>query len=358
MAGAEASPELVAAVDGLVDELLLPRAEEIDRSERVPLGHYDALADIGLYGMTAPVDVGGLALSPVAIRHVIRRLGSGCGATAFSFAQHLGTTAAVAATDNPALRDRWLADLATDTLSGTAYAHLRRSGPPTLRAEPSDDGWRFSGAAPWVTSWGTAEVISMAARSDDDRIVWALIDAREQEGMRVDRRFDLMVFQATATVSLAIDDLAVPAERVLSVHDAETWVARDRPVAARANPACIGVGDRAIALISAADEAEGALLQDWWHDLAARAEAASAEVDRGGADPATVAAVRAEVLAGVQRLTMVLLAVAGGGAIVAGHPAQRLIREASFYVIQAQSVDGRRAMLDRLEPGRKAQNGA
>jgi hypothetical protein len=52
----------------------------------------------------------------------------------------------------------------------------------------------------------------------------------------------------------------------------------------------------------------------------------------------------------VQRLCTALLAATGGAAMESGHPAQRLSREALFYVIQAQSGDGRAAMLRRLRP--------
>ncbi|MGB5756638.1 MAG: hypothetical protein WBM50_06960, partial [Acidimicrobiales bacterium] len=57
---------------------------------------------------------------------------------------------------------------------------------------------------------------------------------------------------------------------------------------------------------------------------------------------------RAETLLAVQRLGTALLAAVGGGAMQLDHPAQRLSREAMFYLIQAQSADGRRALFDRL----------
>ena len=40
-----------------------------------------------------------------------------------------------------------------------------------------------------------------------------------------------------------------------------------------------------------------------------------------------------------------LLAAVGGRGMDLGHPAQRLAREADFYVVQAQTPDGRTATL-------------
>jgi hypothetical protein len=48
------------------------------------------------------------------------------------------------------------------------------------------------------------------------------------------------------------------------------------------------------------------------------------------------------------RAASALVAATGGEAVALGHPGQRLVREATFYSIQAQSPDLRRATLDRL----------
>ena len=54
---------------------------------------------------------------------------------------------------------------------------------------------------------------------------------------------------------------------------------------------------------------------------------------------------RAACLGLAHRSTTALLAAVGGGGMDLSHPAQRLAREAMFYVIQAQTTDGRDAVL-------------
>jgi hypothetical protein len=54
---------------------------------------------------------------------------------------------------------------------------------------------------------------------------------------------------------------------------------------------------------------------------------------------------RAACLDLARRATTALIAATGGRAMDLGHPAQRLAREADFYVIQAQTADGRAATL-------------
>ena len=53
-----------------------------------------------------------------------------------------------------------------------------------------------------------------------------------------------------------------------------------------------------------------------------------------------------------RRATDALVAASGGGAMDRSHPAQRLSREATFYLIQAQTGSLRAATLRRVAPGR------
>ena len=338
----------LAAVENLVEERLWPASSAVDRADRLPIGHFEAMARLGLYGMVVPVERGGLGLAPSMVRRVLRSLGSGCGATSFAFAQHHGTVGAVASSENEALRERWLPALVDDSLAGIAYAHLRRPGPPVLRAEPDGDGWLLDGAAPWVTSWGTAAVFGVAAATADGRMVWALVPGNESRGLALARTFELMVYGATQTVALGFDRYPVQADMVISVIDFERWSQRDRYLAARPNPLCLGVGDRALACLGDHAPDLAAELSGWWSAVCDRAEVQAAAVDDGTAELAAVAAARAETLLAVQRLATALLAAVGGSAMQLDHPAQRLSREAMFYLIQAQSADGRRAVFDRL----------
>ena len=57
---------------------------------------------------------------------------------------------------------------------------------------------------------------------------------------------------------------------------------------------------------------------------------------------------RAESLELAVRSATALVVSAGGRAMGAGHPAQRLLREAAFFTIQAQTAAQRRATLAQL----------
>ena len=53
-------------------------------------------------------------------------------------------------------------------------------GPPRLRARATGGGYVLDGVAPWVTGWGYIDTLHVAARQEDDTIVWALLDVRSR----------------------------------------------------------------------------------------------------------------------------------------------------------------------------------
>lgn len=349
--------DLFEQVTCLVEDQLLLRAAEVDQGDGFPSDNIAAISRLGLFGLMIPADAGGLGVTSAESRKVLRLLSSGCGATAFAFAQHHGATAAVAATKNAELKQRWLPRLLDNTLAGTAFAHVRRPGTPVLRAVADGDDWVLSGVAPWVTSWGQAEVMTVAATTDDGRLVWVLLPARETPGLCVEKRFALMVFQATQTVALRFDALVVDAASVLNVHDIGPWAERDQVLSARPSPLCLGIGDRALTDLQEVAPEVAASMAPWWSTQHEAAEEQCRRVDGAIANRAidddlasATAAGRSAALLSVQKLTTALLAATGGSAIERGQRAQRLSREALFYVIQAQSPVGKAATLEALDP--------
>lgn len=361
--------DLESSLTPIVEGQLLPGASRADQCGRLVPQNFEALASLGLFAMAVPESSGGLGLSPPVMRRVLRMISSGCGTTAFAFAQHHGTASAVASTTNTVLRERWLPALCRDTLAGIAFAHLRRPGPPVLQAEASGGkGWVLRGQAPWVTSWGTAEVVAVAAATTDGRIVWSLIDARESEHVTVAERFELAAMNSTQTVALRFDGLAISAADVLDIVDLDDWAQRDRLLAVRPSPLCLGVGDRALRELERAAPAEAEDLAPFWSARSARAEEQCRRVDEAvrtlgpgeGADGrpdgvrsldgliSEVADARADTVTSTLRLCTALASASGGAALELDHAAQRLHREAMFYVVQAQSGDGKTAMLRHL----------
>ncbi len=160
---------------------------------------------------------------------------------------------------------------------------------------------------------------------------------------------DLPVFTATGTVALSFDGCTIPPERVVAVENVSGWRAGDRVRAAIGQPAVLGVADRAIRLLD--DLADACRCRTPSRRRTRRHVGTRRRPRRLGPDDdieahiASASDHRAACLDLARRATTALLAATGGRGMDLAHPAQRLAREVDFYVIQAQTADGRAATL-------------
>ena len=341
--------ELVELAQSVADGALAPAAQDVDRGLRPPRDGLRALADSGLFGLSGPTTHGGFDAPPKLARRIIAAVGSGCGATFFVWVQHHGVIQTLRSSSNDALVDGLLAPMCSgDVIAGVAFAHLRRPGPPALRATRLGDCWQLDGHAPWATSWAIADWFCVAAASDDGEIVWVKMPGNAAPG-RVVAPLALPVFAHTGTVTFTFDGYVAPAHDVVDVADLDGWRQADRRTAALGQPAVLGVTDRAIRLLERRGDADAvdaaARLRA---DLDERWQRDDRQVDDLLACSGDVEAAsdhRAACLRLARRATTALLAATGGVGMDLSHPAQRLAREADFYVIQAQTADGRAATL-------------
>ena len=267
--------------------------------------------------------------------------------TFFVWVQHHAPVRMLARSENPRLRERYLSRLCGgELLGGVAFAYLRRPGPPAVVARPVDGGYVVDGDAPWVTSWGLAGVFSVAARVDD-QVLYFLVEPTAP-ALEPSDPLELAAMNASSTVRLAINDLFVPDDDVLSLMPFAEWQRADRIATAQPNPAAFGVAASCVRHLDGyAPDAAEALAAEV-DDCRRRSYALA---DRGLTDEGHLAALvdaRAESLALAVRCATALVVSAGGRAMGAGHPAQRLLREAAFLTIQAQSAAQRRATLAQL----------
>ena len=300
----------------------------------MPGSHLEALAEAGLMGLYRPPE------APAAVvREVFELLAGACGVTFFVWVQHHAPVKMLVASANQPLRDRYLDDLCRGrTLGGVAFAYLRRPGPPAVVATPVAGGYRIDGEAPWVTSWGLAGLYSVAARLDDQVVFFLLDTAPPAPALRASAPLALAAMNASSTVRLSFDGLFVPEEDVLSVVPFADWEAEDRVITAQPNSAVFGIAATCVRLLG--DTPFRAELEDCRERSYALADA------RG--DLGALVEARAQALDLSVRAATALVTATGGRAMALDHPAQRLLREAAFFTIQAQTPALRRATLAQL----------
>lgn len=324
-------------------EVLAPAAEETDQAAMVPRSSLDALARAGLFGLSCPP-----GLPPADSRRIFEILAGACGVTFFVWVQHNAPVRLLAGSANGALADRWLPDLcAGRALGGVAFGYLRRPGPPAVVATTVEGGLRIDGEAPWVTSWGLADVYAVGARLDES-VVLFVAPGEAGPGVRASPPLALAAMNASRTVRLAFDGLFVPEADVIATLPFDRWLTRDRVATAQPNPAPFGIAATCVRLL---DERAPGPAEDLDRELAACRDRAYGLADQGRTDEShlrQMVEARAWSLELAVRAATALVSSVGGRALALDHPAQRLLREAAFFTIQAQTPALRDATLTQL----------
>jgi alkylation response protein AidB-like acyl-CoA dehydrogenase len=203
------------------------------------------------------------------------------------------------------------------------------------------------------------------ARASDGSVVTAVVDRpADHPALHAGRPQALVVMGATGTVVLGLDGLEVADHDVVGVQTDQAWRRRDRAGSALPPAAPLGIADRAIRLLRerASDPGAASAASSLTVELDERRSAAdevAAAIAGSMVDDRTLdhlvltgATERDRGLDLARRATDALVAASGGGAMSLDHPAQRLSREATFYLIQAQTGDLRATSLARAAGSR------
>jgi len=331
--------DIVAVGRRLADEVLFPDAARIDGLDALPAAQLDALAAAGLYGAGAPVEAGGLGLELPAMCAVVEELASGCLATAFVWIQHFGLLMTLAyGGAPPELRDQWLGPACRGKLRGGIALTGQIPGPPMLRAEPAEGGWRLDGTAPWVSGWGLIDLLFVVARGPADSVVSLIIDATDAAGLTVSRQ-RLIAVDASVTVRLDFDGVVVPAARFVSQAPFDP-AASLRPEGLRVNGSlALGVARRCGRLLGPGP------LDD---ELATCRAGLDAAVT---GDAAAMARARATASELALRAAAALAVRDGSKSATVDQHAPRLSREALFLLVFGSRPGIKNALLRQLGAG-------
>ncbi|MEA2826010.1 MAG: hypothetical protein QOG43_449 [Actinomycetota bacterium] len=317
-------------------EVLAAAAEATDQAVVVPRSHLRLLADAGLYDL--------LDVAPAAAREVHETLAGACGVTSFVWEQHhspVRMLAGARGADDPTVARLRSGQL----LAGIAFAYLRRPDPPAVLARRvAGGGLVVDGEAPWVTSWGLADRFAVAARLGGDVVFFLMDGASPPAGVVASEPLALAAMNASSTVRLRFDGVRVADADVFSVQSYASWRAGDRLTSARPRPPVFGVARTCCRLLG------DAALQAELDDCRSQAYALLDEQERTDDEHlGAMTRARAWSCELAVRAATALVVAGGGRSILRSDPAQRLLREAAFFTIQAQTADLRAATLARLQ---------
>ena len=362
-----------AVAERLATELVAPRAEEMDRTDRLPTAIRQALASSGLMGLTTPAEFGGAEADTRTVARVLETLAVASGAVATILAVHLavatrpivdhGTADQRRTLLPPMASGRWLGAFALSEPSvGSDAAQL------ATRYRVSGDGFRVRGNKMFTTSAESADVIVLFATRDPAQGphgISAFAVTKGTAGLSVGQRLDKLGVRGSETVELVLDDAELPRTALLGTEGEGFAIAMQALAEGRIGiAACaLGVARSAFDTMRAAARKDPA---EWKRAAVARAyaelEAAAALVrhaaevkDRGMAFADAASAAKLFAAQTAVRLANAGIDIAGPAGTLRGARAERLLRDARVFPIvegttEIQELILGRSLLDREEP--------
>jgi len=151
-------------------------AARIDREAGIPDNVVAGLGKLGVLGATVSAKHGGLGISQQTYCRMMEVVGAHCGSTAvFVNAHHSIGLRGLELFGSDAQKDRWMKPLATGQKMAAFALTEPEAGSDAsnvqTRAEPSDDGTGYiiNGEKRWITNGGIADVLTVMARTPDDK---------------------------------------------------------------------------------------------------------------------------------------------------------------------------------------------
>lgn len=302
-------------------------------------GAFDLLARAGVLAGFIPTADGGTGATEPAILDALVAIASRCLTTALALTQWASGCRIIIGGDD-ATRSRWLPALAAGTITTTVgIAQLstsrRHLGAPALAARMANGVWRLTGLCPWVTGADSVDAIVTGAVRDDGRQLFFIVPI-DSPGLAIAPPMRMLALSGSRTSSVTFADVAP----VAVIEPQATGGVRTGGLSTTA----LALGSTRLALTVLEGEAAAReALAPVAEALRAEAAAVATRLRRAATDEAEDRDhLRADANGLVIRAAQAALTATKGAGFVAGHPAERLVREAHFFLVWScpQTVAG------------------
>ena len=214
------------SVRAFSEDVIRPRAEEMDRAEELPMDIVKQMAELGLFGLPFPEEYGGQGADFLTLCLAIEEIARVDSSIAITLEAAVGLGA------NPILhfgteeqKQRWLVPMAKGEIFG-AFGLTEPGGGTDAEATKTtatlEGGqWVINGSKAFITNSGTpiTGLVTITAttgrRSDGSKEISGIIVPTDSQGFEVGPPYRKLGWRASDTHELAFNDVRVPEGNLL-----------------------------------------------------------------------------------------------------------------------------------------------
>jgi alkylation response protein AidB-like acyl-CoA dehydrogenase len=214
------------AVRDFAEEVVRPRAEEMDRLEELPMDIVKQMGEMGFFGIPFPEEYGGQGGDFTTFCLAVEELGRVDSSIAITLEAAVGLGAnPIFAEGTEEQKQRWLAPMCRGEILGafglTEPGGGSDAGATKTTAELQDGEWVINGSKAFITNSGTpiSALVTITAVTGEveggHKEISAIIVPHGTPGFEVGKSYRKIGWRASDTHELSFTDCRVPAENLL-----------------------------------------------------------------------------------------------------------------------------------------------
>ncbi|WP_339612596.1 acyl-CoA dehydrogenase family protein [uncultured Rubinisphaera sp.] len=318
-------------------------AAQTDQKNIWPAEQLEILKQSGVFAWDLPKEFGGTPCHSTQYTKLYLDLSVACLSTAFVLSQRNAAVQRIGTCDNRELKQMYLPSLAAGTIWATVgISHLSTSrqhlSKPSVTAEETDTGYLLDGFVPWVTGVKHTDLLVTGGTLPDGRQLLTTA-ACPNNNIEFGEVADMLSLTSSSTGNLKLQGLEISADDVIA-GPVEQVMKSGGGGTGSLTTSVITTGVARRAVLGLAEEAEKR------PELKSEANQMQAECqqlvddllkleENPGCDDIklTPQSLRTRANSLVLRAAQAYLTATKGSGFLKGHPAERTIREAMFFLV-------------------------
>ncbi|MEE4496221.1 acyl-CoA dehydrogenase family protein [Streptomyces sp. BE230] len=211
---------IVEVVADFVDNEVLPVVQELEHANTYPEKLIEQMKKLGVFGLLAPAEHGGVDVSTACFALVAQELARGWMSLSGSMGGHSVVTYLIRTFGTPEQQSTYLPRLATGELRAT-MALTEPSGGSDLQAMGTkavlaDGTWTVNGTKTWITNSRRAGLIALLCRTEPkEGKGFSILLVEKEAGYEVSKDLPKLGYKGVESCEVVFDDVRVPEAAVL-----------------------------------------------------------------------------------------------------------------------------------------------